>query len=413
MKHYAIQSEHISVKGIWVKSLLSGNANNEVQELKDKKGVLFSNVTLEKLIDDEMRHDNFALSPDKNRSIRTYSSGEQKKALLNYLMSQEPDFVILDNPFDCLDVESVSHLKQTITQLSSKVCFIQLFKRVDDIMPFISDILVLENEQFTHSVSISDFLAHAKSKVLDLDKPLPQRMGKVIEVGDELVRLENVTVEYEGRTIIHKINWTVRKGEFWQLIGPNGSGKTTILSMIYGDNPKAFGVDLYLFGNKKGSGETVWEIKEKIGYFSPSMTELFNGNHTAENMVVSGLVDSIGLYQKVGNVQMQLAHQWLDLLGLLSQKEVLFYKLSQIEQRMLLIARAMIKHPSLLILDEPSTGLDDENAALMVALINKIAEESSTTIVYVSHRREPGLKPQKNYILYPGENGSLGKIEEN
>ncbi len=413
MKHYAIQSEHISVKGSWAKNLLKGNTNNELRELNGKKGVLFSNVTLEKLIDDEMRHDNFALSPDKERSIRTYSSGEQKKALLEYLMSQQPDFVILDNPFDCLDVQSVANLKERITGLSNEVCFIQLFKRVDDIMPFINDILILDDEQYVKTLSVTEFVAHAKTKNICMNDPLPGRMGAPIEVNDELVRLHNVCVHYDDRTILNNINWEIRKGEFWQLIGPNGSGKTTILSMIYGDNPKAFGVDLFLFGHKKGTGESVWEIKEKMGYFSPAMTELFNGNHSADNMVVSGLVDSIGLYRKVGDVQMQLAHQWLQLLDLYDKKDELFYKLSQIEQRMLLIARAMIKHPPLLILDEPSTGLDDEHAALMVALINKIAEESNTTIVYVSHRKEPGLRPHKNYLLVPGESGSVGLVEEN
>ena len=180
--------------------------------------------------------------------------------------------------------------------------------------------------------------------------------------------------------------------------------------MIYGDNPKAYGADLFLFGHKKGSGESVWDLKEKMGYFTPSMTEHFKTNDTVEQMIISGLVDSVGLYLKPSDRQKQLAQSWLKVLDLLEKKEEKFYRLSQINQRLVLIARAMIKHPPLLILDEPSTGLDDYSASLMVALINKIAQESTTAIIYVSHRKEEGLNPKFTYGLIDTGNGSIGDI---
>ncbi|WP_068475624.1 ATP-binding cassette domain-containing protein [Saccharicrinis aurantiacus] len=411
MKHYAIESESISVKGDWVKHILSPQKEKDLPELDNKRGLLFSNVTLEKMIDDEMRLDNFALSLDKSRSIRTYSSGEQKKALLIYLINQKPEFLILDNPFDCLDVASVASLKESILELSKVVPIIQLFKREHDILPFITDVLVLEKEKLVKRHSLNSFkesLIHQNKDVFV--NALPAAAGKLIEVSQVLVELKNVTVSYDERCIIKKLNWKIQKGEFWHLIGPNGSGKTTLLTMIYGDNPKAYGVDLFLFGHKKGTGESVWEIKEKIGYFTPSMTELFSGNHTAENMIISGLVDSVGLYRRPTDIQQRLAMQWLSLLGLKDKAQTLFYKLSQIEQRMILIARAMVKYPPLLILDEPSTGLDDKHANMMVSLINKIANESDSAILYVSHRTELGLKPDKKYVLTPSAEGSIGEV---
>ena len=223
-----------------------------------------------------------------------------------------------------------------------------------------------------------------------------------------LVELKNVNVNYDDRSILKDINWTIKKKEFWHLIGPNGSGKTTLLSMIYGNNIKAYGQDVYLFGNKKGSGESVWEIKQKIGFISPAMLESFKRSYTVEQMIISGFFDSVGLYQSPSTAQIQTAAQWIDVLNLSNQKNTSFLKLSPAVQRLILIARAMIKHPPLLILDEPLINVDDEGTALISALINKIAKESDTSILFVSHRDEPNIHPNFTYELHPSPNGSVG-----
>ena len=256
----------------------------------------------------------------------------------------------------------------------------------------------------------ADFIEN-KQGFLEEIKRIPAA-PKVFEgIPESLIQLKNVNVAYEDRPILSNISWEVKRSEFWKLTGPNGSGKTTILSMIYGDNPKAYGVDLFLFGKKKGSGESVWEIKKKIGYFSPSITELFIRRNSVEEMLISGLVDSIGLYQKPSDKQRALAKQWLETLGFQEKAKKVFNDLSNLEKRMLLIARAMIKHPPLLILDEPSTGLDDKSALKITNLINHIAAQSDTAIIYVSHRKEKGLHPDFEYELFPTENGSVGKIK--
>lgn len=182
--------------------------------------------------------------------------------------------------------------------------------------------------------------------------------------------------------------------------------------MITGDNPKAYGQELFLFGRKKGSGESIWEIKKNIGYFTPAMVDRFRGYHSLENMLISGILDSIGLYVIPNEAQVRLAGQWLDLIGMGDSKDRYFHELNLGQQRLIMCVRAMIKHPLLLILDEPTAGLDDASASLIVELVNKMARESDCTVIFVSHRKEPGLDPQWVYELSMQEGGSTGRARE-
>ena len=150
--------------------------------------------------------------------------------------------------------------------------------------------------------------------------------------------------------------------------------------------------------------------KKRIGYFTPAMIDRFRGYHSLENMLISGILDSIGLYVKPTEAQIRLARQWLDLVELADKKDTYFHDLSLGQQRLIMCIRAMIKHPLLLILDEPTAGLDDASAHTIVSLVNKMAEESHSAIVFVSHRKEPGLNPQFVYQLVMGENGSTAKV---
>jgi len=239
---------------------------------------------------------------------------------------------------------------------------------------------------------------------------IPAALSPLKFDNDILIQLKNVTVNFGNKTVLQKINWTIKKREFWQLVGKNGSGKTTLLSMITGDNPKGYGQELFLFGKKKGSGESIWDIKKNIGYFTPSMTDKFTGYHTIENMLISGLNDSIGLYITPTEAQLRVAKQWLQLINLWEKKETQFNDLSMGQKRLVMTTRAMIKHPLLLILDEPTAGLDDASAKLLVELVNKIARESDTATIFVSHRKEPGLNPDLIYELEMSERGSTGRV---
>lgn len=335
--------------------------------------------------------------------IKTMSGGEQKKALLNYLLLKNPETLILDNPFDHLDVASQEELKQKLYDISNRINIILLLSRKKDKPEFITDQYIFENNKLFRYTEESDNIETQDHS------PLPPPVIPQVFNGTHLIKLQNVSVSFGDKPVLTKINWEIKPGEFWQLIGPNGSGKTTLLSMITGDSVKGYGQELYLFGQKKGTGENVWDLKRKIGYFTSSLTQQFTGRYTAKEMILGGFSDSVGLYQKPTDLQLKLAEDWLKVLGK-EYEHVKFCDLSLGQQRMVMITRAMVKHPLLLILDEPTTGLDDENAKKMTYFVNKIAAESTTAILYVSHRGEEGLKPTYNFVLTPSENGSTGNV---
>ena len=410
MRHLAIYARDHKLVSRLIGDLKKDKKVPGFEELQHKNGFEHSEAVLQNFIKEDQKHGNSVLVKDESRSLRTFSSGEKRKALLEYLLKKQPEYLILDDPFDCLDVQSVANFKERLAEVKSDFILVQIFRREEDILPFIDIILDFDGAGNTIFKNKADFIEN-KQGFLEEIKRIPAA-PKVFEgIPESLIQLKNVNVAYEDRPILSNISWEVKRSEFWKLTGPNGSGKTTILSMIYGDNPKAYGVDLFLFGKKKGSGESVWEIKKKIGYFSPSITELFIRRNSVEEMLISGLVDSIGLYQKPSDKQRALAKQWLETLGFQEKAKKVFNDLSNLEKRMLLIARAMIKHPPLLILDEPSTGLDDKSALKITNLINHIAAQSDTAIIYVSHRKEKGLHPDFEYELFPTENGSVGKIK--
>jgi len=396
INHWAIFVSNTTNHQGFIQQLLQGHAAEPFTAFNTQKGLLFSTITLNAFIEEEDRHEHTDVLKNTTRTLKSMSSGERKKALLAYLLSQQPDFIILDNPFDNLDVASQQMLRNELKNIAHQTAIIQVATRKLDKLDFITNTYTLNDaatKQTTHFTgSIPPPLKHYEIAT------------------DTLVEFKNVTVKYEDRTIIRNINWAIKAGEFWQLIGPNGSGKTTMLTMINGDNPKAYGQDLYLFGKRKGSGETVWEIKDKIGYLTPAMTDLFSTRHTLLQMIIGGFFDSIGLYHLPSDGQLKLANDWLALIGMTQLKNTPFCKLSMGQQRMALIVRAMVKHPPLLILDEPTEGLDDDNVTVLSNLINKIAAESSTAILYVSHRTETDIQPQFVYELIPSSEGSTGVV---
>ena len=178
--------------------------------------------------------------------------------------------------------------------------------------------------------------------------------------------------------------------------------------MITGENAKSYGQDLYLFGTKKGSGESIWDIKKQIGHFSTAMTDLYLKSHTLEQMILSGFFDSVGLYVQPSSTHIKLVSEWLDLIEMSHLKNKVFNQLSIGQQRLALIVRAIVKHPPLVILDEPLEGLDDTNASLITQLINTLLLETTMTIIYVSHRIEPSLSPKAILELIPSPEGSIG-----
>ena len=197
--------------------------------------------------------------------------------------------------------------------------------------------------------------------------------------------MQDVTVKYDRTVILKDLNWAVQSGENWVILGPNGCGKTTLLNLVTGDNTQAYANKIYLFGKRRGSGESVWDIKHRIGIVSSEFHIRYRKPLTAIEVVLSGFFDSVGLYRNYSLEQKEIAEHWLDVLGIADKSERIFNQLSHGEQRMMLLARSLVKMPKILILDEPCQGLDRINRALILDAIEVIGGHSHTNIIYVTH----------------------------
>lgn len=405
MQHFAIFLSNTFNKQFFIQQLLDKKAKGIFSKFNNSNALLFSSYTVQEYLLEEDIHGYSGIEATRTQTLRSMSSGEQKKVLLHHLLLQKPGLLILDNVFDNLDVAAQATFKEELRIAATHTDIIQLTHRQRDILDFIEQKLTADatGELIPLKLSINN------DTLLD-ELPVPAPLHVYVLTSPELVRFTDVNVSYDGRQVLQQINWTINAGEFWQLKGPNGSGKTTLLTMITGDNVKGYGQQLYIFGRKKGTGESVWDIKSKIGYLTPAMTDLFATRHTLLQMIVSGFTDQIGLYSIPSDMQLRCAYEWVQMLQLQHKAHLPFSKLTQGEQRLALVVRAMVKHPPVLILDEPLMGLDDQNTNKVIRLINKLAAETTTAILYVSHQAEEGLHPQKIFELQKVENGSVGKV---
>jgi len=413
MQHIGIYLNNTANKKKLISQLTENKLLCNTIDLSELQGEVFSSLTIEKLMDEEFRHDRIIVCTAENTSLSTMSSGQQKRALLNYLIAQKPDYLILDDVYSNVDKATQLHIRHELEKLSSTTLIIQLFFRKNDLLPFIKKIFTFDNRNgISNQHDAEDFLRQINNqeKNRKFRFELPVQNAQTKYYCNPLIELKQVSVSYEDKKVLNNIKWTICKGEFWQLIGPNGSGKSTLVGMICGDNPKAYGQDMILFGRKKGSGETIWDIKQHIGYFTPNMILRFSRSETVENMIISGFNDSVGLYTEPTDLQKDIARSWIEMLGN-TFKNKLFQQLSVGQQRMVMVARAMVKHPPLLILDEPTIELDDENSALFIDMVHAIAAEKNTAIIYISHRDEENLQPDKIFELVNTEKGFTGNIK--
>ena len=205
---------------------------------------------------------------------------------------------------------------------------------------------------------------------------------------ENVVRLNKVSIRYGERTILRDLDWTVKCGEKWALSGENGAGKSTLLSLVCADNPQSYACDITLFDRKRGSGESIWEIKKHIGYVSPEMHRAYLKNIPAIDIVASGLHDSIGLYKRPKEEDREVCLFWMDVFGVKELADRSFLQLSSGEQRLVLLARAFVKDPELLILDEPLHGLDLYNRRLVKDVIETFCRRENKTMIMVTHYKE-------------------------
>ena len=311
-----------------------------------------------------------------NRNFTDLSTGETRKLLLIKALSANSDLVVLDEPFDGLDTESTRQLNRLLKQLSTHTCFVFVLNRVDETPAFVDHFAYVSKGLLQHSLAKpcaaerADLfkLLHLEHTPITIpDSPEP---AFISNVNTPLVKLTDAHVRYSEQTIFENLNWTIKQHQHWQLTGKNGSGKTCLLNLITGDNPQCYNNEIEVFGFKRGTGESI----------------------SALNTVISGFFDSIGLYQQANELQMRLAKQWLALIGLSDKANCAFTQLSYGDQRLLLIVRAMVKHPALVILDEPCLGLDEANRQRVLLLIEKVCAAKTSTVIYVNHHAADTIK---------------------
>ena len=353
----------------------------------------------------------FGLSHLLDRAFRQLSTGETRKVMLIRALSSKPDLLILDEPFDGLDADTLAMLQQHLASIIDTTPMVMVLNRFDEMPDFITHVAYLEKDghdggKLAFKVDRNDESAFAELyqllhlKTTDLQVPETDPASKLpaLDPQQPLVKLTDATIKYGDTVIVDKLDWTIEPGKHWQLSGPNGSGKTGVLSLITGDHPQCYVNDIFVFGFQRGNGESIWQIKQFIGYVSTALQWEYRVSVSCKNVIISGFYDSIGMYTKSTDNQKKIADEWLALLGMSDRADQPFNKLSYGDQRLLLIARAMVKHPPLLILDEPCLGLDDMNRQLVLALIEKICAGKETTVLYVNHHAEDQIAGIEHYL---------------
>ena len=328
-----------------------------------------------------------------NRGLRYISTGEMRKSLLVKAVLSRPALLILDSPLDGLDAAAQRELVTVIDELiTSQQSMLLLCRQVADIPQGISHLLLLANgevaargerDEVLNLAITQQLLAPPVAPLGDLPAPMP-RDYQLPHRGPMLL-LRDVAVSYGSLQVLHGVNWRFDRGQHCYISGPNGCGKSTLLSLITGDNHMAYGQDITLFGIRRGSGESIWDIKQKYGQLDNLLHLNFARGMKSLEVVLSGFFDSIGLYDDWGDGQRAVAEQWLHALGLAALARESFDALSFGLQRMILLARAMVKSPAILLLDEPTLGLDGHHRKLMLRAIDHIARHSDTQVIFVSH----------------------------
>ncbi len=328
-----------------------------------------------------------------DRRVVQLSNGETKRILITHALLAQPELLLLDNPFVGLDTQTRQALQEVINEITRLGAQVILASSPADIPGSITHVLEIEQGKVTGQYDREVFRKKWKmdsgaSTSIQEDNAQPIRSLPLLEEIPAfrlVVEMKNVNVTYGEVKVLTGIGWVVKQGEKWALLGPNGSGKSTLLSLINGDNPQAYANDIVLFDRKKGSGESIWDIKKKIGYVSPELHAYFPRLTTIFRVVASGFFDTIGLNKDCTADQAEIIRIYLSVLGIDHSEDTLFNRLSAGEQRLVLLARALVKNPPLLIMDEPCQGLDEEHVNRFKTLVDETCNYSRKTLIYVTH----------------------------
>ena len=381
-----------------------------------------------------------------DRGLKFMSTGEIRRTLLCRALLSKKKLLILSDPFAGLDIQSRTILLdffKTIVRHHANgptgTSVIMAMERYHEIPDTITNVLEFKNKEVSFCGTKTDYekLLAERSKKEAAEKEAKRlafindlktiqieyakTTGKdpVSDAGADgrgsLIQMTDVNVGWDDHQVLHSFNWTVNPQEHWLIRGPNGSGKTTLLELITGDNHQVFCNDVRLFGRRRGTGESIWDIKKNLGIVSYRLHVEYRmvGGTDLEGVIISGFHDSIGLYEQKSDVERSLARKWLELGGFLDRANDNFNSLSYGEQRAILILRAAVKQPKILILDEPCHGLDENYRANILSLLETVASTGTTTLLHVTHDPTEQIAAEKHILeLLPGQDPMYRVIEE-
>jgi len=325
------------------------------------------------------------------KKIIQLSNGELRKILIAKSLLKNPEILIFDNPFTGLDQVYLKKLGDILENLmEKKMQVILLLNDAKSIPGWVTHLLWVKDNTIVAKGGARDVLSDRFVK--KEEKPISAYIGlPTVPEAEEsngpeiLVKLCKAKVVHGEHQILDSIDWEIKKGQHWVLMGPNGSGKSTLLSLILGDNPQAYANEIYLFGKKRGTGESIWDIKKKMGFVAPELHAYYPIQFTAFNVVCSGFFDTMGVFKKCTSAQLKTALKWMKILNVTQDKEKRFGALSKDGQRIILLARALVKKPKLLILDEPCQDLDAANISKVLTIVEQVVQHSDTTLIFVTH----------------------------
>lgn len=331
-----------------------------------------------------------------NKTIIQLSHGETRRLLIAQALMKQPLLLMMDNPFMGLDVNSRSFFHGLVSQIAEKGTQTMIVTTSSEVPEATTHVLELEEGKVKGQWTKEAYFYQADQKKERSgwrpdESKLRYLMQSVPNEDDfrKTISMKHIHVKYGDAIILNDVSWEINKGEKWALLGHNGAGKSTLLSLLSGDNPQAYANNIYLFDKKRGSGESIWDIKHKIGFVSPEMHQYFQSNSKCLDIILSGYTDTMtAIHKKISADQRYAATLWMELLGMDKQKDQKFKLLSAGNQRLILLLRALVKNPPLLILDEPCQGLDDEQKMHFKNIIETVCNNPGKTLIYVTHYAE-------------------------
>jgi len=324
------------------------------------------------------------------KQIIKLSNGETKRLMLAAALLKRPLLLLLDNPFTGLDVQTRKEFNSIIDEIIGSGITVIIATSPHEIPDAITHIAALENGRIAQTFQKADF--DPKQFIDETGDTVDSAELKALLNADAakitykyIVKMRDVFIKYGDKVILNNINWEIVSGERWALLGPNGAGKSTLLSLINADNPQAYANDIILFDKKRGTGESIWDIKNKIGFVSPELHQYFPTDNSCLQVIESGYYDTLGLFRPSQKTKADTSLRWMKALEIDKYARVLLKNIPASAQRLCLLARALIKNPDLLIFDEPCQGLDDHQQHHFKTLVDTICRLSNVTLIYVTH----------------------------